>query len=343
MHFRFCRLKGAQVAFLISLVWVTGSLARAAEAIFSKDAGHVFLPATAALTDIDVLAQTSSSIDLAQWVGSQEIEGVALSNSNFVLCVVPGAVWAYDGEKKKCARVCEAPPGARFEDIAYDPKGGHILLKGWRGEEPAAWIVPKGESYLLDVFCRRASQLAGLTYDESGRLFFGEHGDLWSGSIEYDSPAVLTKKPNPDDGRPATLVGYRIAPLATLETYIGTPMQIGVSTVAIAGNTIYAHLHRMGGSGWGNIVRLKKPAAPKETDEAPSDLKERLQLYASEASSVEVLGENGTIAYLCASHDGKRVFYQTADDAGHRFCIVENSAKPKPLSKLNATIAKPGN
>lgn len=82
----------------------------------------------------------------------------------------------------------------------------------------------------------------------------------------------------------------------------------------LAGDTIYVHLLRLGGSGWGQIASLSVPVI-KFADGEPEDdsLEKRFALYQDELKSVHLLGENGSYGFLCASRSGKRVFYRAAE------------------------------
>jgi hypothetical protein len=153
-----------------------------------------------------------------------------------------------------------------------------------------------------------------MAFSSDGELFFGGDGDLWQGSIALDQAQDGSSEIHPE------LDAVRSAPLATLETANGTPTQMGVSTIAIAKEMLYVHLSRLGGTGWGIIVRLRKPEKEGEVranpnlpldQEVENDLAQRLKLYGRETASVEILGRNGSLSYLCASPDGNRVFFTT--------------------------------
>lgn len=292
----------------------------AADAVFSGDGQHVYLiefdkPTLAA---IDLADQSASKLDLGAFTGHQPILAVSFSAAGKLLFVTAHNAWAYSFEKMACVKLCSAGADAEFDDLAYDPKSGAILFSLRKG---GSLYLKRDAAKPLPVFMRRVNSFEGIAFSPDGELFFGARGDLWMGRVEIDEE-------DPQNPR-AVLSGTRCAPLATLETYIGTPSQIGVQKVAVAGEKLYAHLHRMGGSGWGNIVRLNKPASGGE-----DGLAERLQLYAKEASSVEILAENGSASYLCASPDGKRVFFTTGvlghDDVTSY--LVEENATPRALS-----------
>jgi hypothetical protein len=110
---------------------------------------------------------------------------------------------------------------------------------------------------------------------------------------------------------------------------------MGVQTIAPAGEWLYVHIYRMGGSGFGNVIRLKV-AGTANTGE---DLAERLKVYGDAINSVQILEDNGMDSFLCASSDGKRVFYTEGNDLDSAI-LVENGGKPAYIFKQGDVPAK---
>jgi len=137
-----------------------------------------------------------------------------------------------------------------------------------------------------------------------------------------------------NDETPWLLDAIRCAPLATFETTMATPTQVGVFSVAVAKQMLYVHLHRMFGTGEGNVVRLPRPDNAS-SDEASDEIAERMRLYSKETGAVEVLVQNGTLSYLCASADGRRVFFTSGvlgkDHEGTEAYLIENNGKPREI------------
>jgi hypothetical protein len=104
------------------------------------------------------------------------------------------------------------------------------------------------------------------------------------------------------------ITAKRCAPLATFETTDATPTQVGVFSVAVAKQMLYMHLHRMFGTGEGNVVRLLRPDNASSED-VEDEVGQRMRLYSKETGAVEALVDNGTLSYLCATQDGRRVFF----------------------------------
>jgi hypothetical protein len=90
----------------------------------------------------------------------------------------------------------------------------------------------------------------------------------------------------------------------------------------------------MFGTGEGNVVRLPRPDNAS-SDEAEDDVAKRMRLYSKEIGAVEVLVDNGTASYLCASPDGRRVFFTSGvlakDHEDTKAYLVENNGKPREI------------
>ena len=175
------------------------------------------------------------------------------------------------------------------------------------------------------VWSRRVGFLDGITFAPDGHLFFGYRGDLWVGSIAPQEE---------NDETPWLLAAKRCAPLATFETTGATPTQVGVFSVAVAKQMLYVHLHRMFGTGEGNVVRLPRPDNAS-SEEVEDEVGQRMRLYAKETGAVEVLVDNGTLSYLCAMQDGRRVFFTSGvlgkDHEETRAYLIENNGKPREI------------
>jgi hypothetical protein len=112
------------------------------------------------------------------------------------------------------------------------------------------------------------------------------------------------------------LVGQRIAPLATYETDSGNQSQQGVHLVAVGAGYVWTHVGRLGGSGYGSIVRLPMPEPLGKSERGyyflQFELKERYPIYAkmmSEAVITERIGQPRS-SLLCASADGETIIYR---------------------------------
>lgn len=306
----------------------------AVEATFSRDGSHIYAIdfETPRLFDIDLQKNVVSTVDLGASIDNKSIISVGTAKSGDLLVATTRAAWSCKPASKACKKLCSAPEGVQFAAMAYDPQSGGILFSTRTDfDDPAqknndadsALFLAAGTKEPKPVFARRVGFLDGITFSPDGQLFFGNHGDLWTGSIESQKE---------DDETPWLLDAIRFAPLATFETTMATPTQVGVFSVAVAKQIVYVHLHRMFGTGEGNVVRLPRPDKAPAADDA---IGQRMRLYSKETGAVEVLVDNGTASYLCASADGRRVFFTSGvlgkDHEETEAYLIENNGKPREI------------
>jgi hypothetical protein len=304
-------------------------------ASFSRDASHVYAIdlETSNLFDINLEKNAISTIDLGASIDRKPIMSVGTAKAGDLLVATPRAAWSCKPASKVCKKLCNAPEGIQFAAMAYDPKSGGILFSTRTDfDYPAqtnhdadpAMFLAAGAKEAKAVWSRRVGLLDGIAFASDGELFFGYRGDLWVGSIGSQEDNEET---------PWLLDAIRCAPLATFETTMATPTQVGVFSVAIAKQMIYVHLHRMFGTGEGNIIRLPMPGNAS-SEESDNEVRDRMRLYSKETGAVEVLTYNGTISYLCASPDGRRVFFTDGvlgPEHETKAYLVENNGKPREI------------
>jgi hypothetical protein len=305
----------------------------AVQATFSQDGSHVYAIdfETSNLLEIDLQKNAISTIALGASIDNKSIISLGTGKSGDLLVATPRAAWSCNPAKKACKKLCSAPERVQFAAMAYDPKSGGMLFSTRTDfDSPAqtnndadpAMFLPPGAKEPKPVWARRVGFLDGITFGPDGELFFGSRGDLWMGSIAPQEENEET---------PWLLDAIRCAPLATFETTSATPTQVGVFSVAVAKQMVYVHLHRMFGTGEGNVVRLPRPhnASPDDA------VGERMRLYSKETGAVEVLVDNGTASYLCASADGRRVFFTSGvlgkDHEETKAYLIENNGKPREI------------
>jgi hypothetical protein len=308
----------------------------AVHATFSRDGSHVYAIDFEAshLFNIDLQKNVVSTVDLGASIDNKSIISVGTAKSGDLLVATARAAWSCKPASKACKKLCSAPEGVQFAGMAYDPKSGGILFStrtdfDWpaqtNNDSDSALFLAAGAKEPKPVFARRVGFLDGITFAPDGHLFFGCRGDLWVGSIASQEE---------NDETPWLLAAKRCAPLATFETTMATPTQVGVFTVAVAKQMIYVHLHRMFGTGEGNVVRLPRPDNAS-SDEVEDEVGERMRLYSKETGAVEVLVDNGTASYLCATQDGRRVFFTSGvlgkDHEATEAYLIENNGKPREI------------
>jgi hypothetical protein len=308
----------------------------AVQATFSRDGSHIYAIEleTSNLLDVDLQKNAISTIELGGSIDNKSIMSLGMAKSGDLLVATPRAAWSCKPASKACKKLCSAPEGVQFAAMAYNPKGGGILFstrtdfddpaQNNKDAGPAMFLAP-GSKEPKPVWSRRVGFLDGITFAPDGQLFFGYRGDLWVGSIDSQEE---------NDETPWLLVAKRCAPLATFETTGATPTQAGVFNVAVAKQMLYVHLHRMFGTGEGNVVRLPRPDSAS-SDEMEDAVGERMRLYSKETGAVEVLTDNGTLSYLCATQDGRRVFFTSGvlgkDHEDTRAYLIENNGKPREI------------
>lgn len=304
-----------------------------AAAAFSDDGDHVYLLGSklpkGAVLDIDLTNFTAKKLNLGI---TAEVRGVA-NAPRALLFVTEKSLYRRPLPDGEVGKICDAPAGSYFEDVACNrAKHGILLLchtKDFRGWP--AYYLREQESKPTSLVLRRVNALVGAVFDRDGHLFFASGGDLWEGDITT---------PSEPEELPA-VEADRFAPVAILETANTTPNSTGARKLAVAGQTVYAQMTRMGGSGWGEMISVRWPGEPK-TDEgkAPrteSPIKLNIETFTSALGAGRFYGSNQGASYLCNSPDGRKVFFATRyEDDAHklRFYIGNDTGEVHPLDQL---------
>jgi hypothetical protein len=280
--------------------------ARGAEAVFSLDEKSVFLMTPKGLLELNLSSKSTQKIAFPTRFDADNGYGVSLSNAGYLLLAANDGVWAYDGAKTKWTRVYRAPAGVVCTDVAYNPVDSSFIFQtSVPNASNSYWLQQKNADKPVQIRLRRVEYLSGFTFDTQGHLFFGYNGDLWMGTI-----CGIPEEKQSD----YWVCGIRVAPLADLETSFGTPSNQGVEMTAPLADRIFVHLRRLGGSGWGKIASVAMPALKFADGEFEEDsLEKRLLLYQEELKSNQIIGENGSYGFLCASRTGAHVFYRVSD------------------------------
>jgi hypothetical protein len=316
---------------LITALLLTAILPRASpagEAVFTRDGARIYLLnnprriGNLALATLDVATGQGTPVSLPRGIDAAgEPSSLARSKGGFLLILFGDSLWAYDPVKGTSAKVCAAEPGNAFYDLACDLATGQIFIGGKTG----LGYLEAGGSKLHPVSVRRVDQFSGLTVLQKDHLLFAVRGDAWLGRINHE----------PLDGGKTftTLLAYRFAPLATLETGNYTPVVQGAAEFASTDRWLYVHVRRMGGSGDGVIVRMPKPDSNALNDQKVLfDVKARGEAAAKALVGMEVVGRNGYSASLCTSPDGTTVFYRTEGENGDLMnWLVKDDQPPRKL------------
>jgi hypothetical protein len=308
--------KRAALYLLISLLSVACA-GECAEAVFSQDDQSIYAITATGLVQLNLESKRLKPIQTSARFDASTDHGVSISKAGYLLFAGSDGITAYNPVKQAWVPVCRAPQDTVCTNVAYNPADGSLVFETTEKKELRGyWLLPKNATEPIRLRLRRISYLSGFVFDSQGQLYFGYNGDLWAGGV-----CNLQDEP----GTGYWICGIRIGPVADLETSIGTPSNQGVEETAPAGGLIYVQLHRLGGSGWGQIASLTAPAIKFDNGEASDDsLEKRIELYRDELKSVRLLGENGSYGYLCASRTGNRVFYRAQDpqDQKMKFWLV---------------------
>lgn len=311
-----------------------------AEAAFSKDGSTVYCCRSEGMLAVHLNPYSEVSTKLPDSLGEIPIRAVTLRPSDgSLLLATSNAVWAFSPEKNTATKLFDKPAGSEIKDLAFDPISGGLLVTVYPEagkDESRVWWVKRGSIVAKIIFVRRLDYIDGPVFSSDGRLFFGAEGDIWRGFIEHE------EEDDTEPNRGGTLVAVRYAPVACRETYGGSPSQIGASDLACSGTKIYAHVRRMGGSGWGTMTRLDMPTAmDHDPDKAITEkLTERVATYMRALGSIEVMDDScGGWSNLCASLSGERVFYRIMNTS----YLIENNGKPQniPAKTKKSPVSPP--
>ena len=337
------------VAILLLVCTLPFRLALAGSAVFSQDESAVYLiDNQKVLLLLDLGSGKLSKPTLPKEIHQGQVTGVGRSNAGNVLVLQGDDLLAYDPTANKAVPIFSfkeklsssgKPEKWSPDDFAYNPTDGSILFSSTAGENNSLWFLPKDEKHPKPVFVRRVDSVEGMSFSQTGQLFFGYRGDLWCGSIASD--------PEGAGGKPPEHIYYfnaiRIAPLATLETDEATPSAQGVQVTAAGPERIYLHSLRLGGSGFGTILSVAAPN-PKvgmvssdqnaEDDHSYFDLDKRVDLYKVELASAQFYAENGSESLLCISGSGKRIFYRGSQKGSEEtgLYLIENDQPPRKVA-----------
>jgi hypothetical protein len=328
---------GAAIVFVVATAPSYG-----APAAFSDDGNHVYLlgsklPKGTAL-DVDLTDFTAKKHNLGV---STDVRGIA-NAPRALLFVTEKSLYRLPLPAGEVGKICDAPAGVLFDDVACNRAQHGILLlcRTKDGRDWPSFYLKEQEKTPSLIVTRRVRALVGAVFDREGHLFFAANGDLWEGSVEL--PSELDERPSVD--------AIRFAPVALLETANTSPNSTGARELAVAGRTIYAHMTRMGGSGWGEMISVRWPGEPKsEEGKAPSvesGVKPNVETFKSALATFRVYGPNQGASYLCGSPDGRKVFFATRNEdvdpntKGVRFYVGDDAGEVHPLDELK--IDDPG-
>jgi len=279
------------------------TMAHGADAAFTDDGKAVYAISEAGLECIDL---ASGEISKVVPEGVNDINAICRAGDGAFYLLTDVTLWRWKpGAGAALSILKPLKEGQSFNDVACDPKTGRILIIGREktaddGSRCRLFFKPDSEHPLIRVWLRHLdAEISGAEFLPDGSLLFGAEGDLWHG--------VTGVEPTEDPGQPfGDITAYRYAPLAERYTYSGTPSETGVCAIAAGAGHVFVHLRRIHGSGWGHLSWLALPDAVTEDN---FDTHNSIEDSIHALQSVKKLEENGSCSYLCASPDGKRVYF----------------------------------
>jgi hypothetical protein len=325
------------IPLLIFILLLPTSQLKGAEAAFSKDDKKVFLVTEGKLLAVDLSSGNVADLQLSKTAGGAELIAVSRTSDGRLACLTNSGLLMFDSVTGTATTVPEIPaeppsiqgdnaatsgqgPQARLErhyfDVAVCPPANQILIISYDQTPEYArtfhYWIGSGKTQLSHLRIRRHADIAAPVFARNGEIFYAAEGDLWHGRIVHEEIPVADQAPAIYD----SLDAYRYAPLGTFETANGTPSEIAVENVAVGAKMLYVQLKRWGGTGWGHIVKLMKPPQlGKREFVSPFSLPNVVAMYIRALQSLQILGDSmARPCYLCASEDGRRVFFVTRDN-----------------------------
>ncbi len=317
------------VGFLAVAVILQAQVVPAADAVLFKGGDRAILADPLnedRILDADLRTGKAVEFDAAALGAPAGFRPQAISRSGFLLGTSGTLLMACDPAKKKTVTVYKARPGVVLGELAYNPKDGSTLVRcsemGGEGSlaDGAAVEPGEGDSYHSPliyigadpgtagfVFCRRVPRIDGMAFAPDGTLYLTMDGDLWEGVIE---PNDLTDNSGPMRW---VLSGSRVAPVAVRETSIGTPASTGAREVAVVGDRLYLHSHRIGGSGMGDLYSVARMPETKSTAPDENDLVAYARRAARIFASLQFIREYPRPPALASTTDSTMGMWAIAD------------------------------
>jgi hypothetical protein len=218
----------------------------AGSAAFLPDGKRVARQGDSGVLLLDLSKGTESEL---KFPDDFQVEYVGLAATADALLLAGGQrVMSWNPATDAWKELWTAPAELTVDDVACDPKSGQVLVTtSQENGEPQWWILdPKQPQKGGKVYNRRASAATNPVFDAAGDLYFTRDGDVWKGGIEKGDFEEV----------PYVLDGTRIWPLASLETSSGNSSGTGANGILPLRDHLLVERSRLGGSGWGQIVRV---------------------------------------------------------------------------------------
>lgn len=327
-----------RLLFVVLAIFGAASTARAGEAVFSQNGLTVFLPGQSGLRYIDLSRPTRlGATTTSTLFGGEAVRALARDRAGNIVCMSPRHIVSYDPQRRTFARVHDAATSESFEDLACNPKDSLLLVvlgskpvaeSGLADIRPFKAIAFKpGLDQPVEVASRNTGQIVAPVFDAYGNLFFSWCGDLWEGSLSVGGAAAAADEADEATTRPLArhgwLQGDRIAPVARLGTQSSAFWNMGVAQIAVGETRLYLGMRAIGRD-FAYLLTIGRPNAavahPVE-GMAQNDYRDFIAML----GTIDQLAAEP--AALCASADGRRVFYRS----GGAYYVIERDGAQRKL------------
>lgn len=342
---RFVRVLMAVVCALVVQVCAHGS-----GAVFSGNGNFVYVAADPLLR-LDLSRPNHfDEVATSTLFGGESVDAVTRDPRGNIICVTRHHIVSYDPKTEFFTKIYDSPTSQVLEDAACNPKDSLLLVMVASketedfGDAPFRAICFRaGSDKPIQVRSRMTGQIDGPVFDSYGALYFGWGGDLWQGSIYIDDEDTIEsdRARDPKKGTPpslaisepiASVMGDRIAPVARRRTAWYASWNMGVFNIAVGQDHLFLGMSAMGHQKKYLLTMLRPDPTIAHPDHQLSD--ESFDDFIATLSTVQsipvgILG----LDMLCASPDGRRVFYNTNSLSSNpqEYYLIENGLPPRKL------------
>lgn len=112
----------------------------AGDAAFSRNGERIYAIASndpePALQEIDLATKAIRTIAHTQLATDDWPRGITCSNDDKIFCTTKGSLWSFDPRSQSLTKIRDAPSGANFWQVAFDPKIHGTFVTTDNREEP---------------------------------------------------------------------------------------------------------------------------------------------------------------------------------------------------------------
>ena len=291
------------------------SQARGGNAAFSANGKAIYVLRHSRLFTLDSAFPEQEAIAVNIDFGDGDIggiKGISLDREGDLLLLRKHAIWRWTPDKPNAEKNEDLSKDVNFSDIACSPDGDETILSA---NSDLYWKKDHNTKTLkLEIRRPPGCEISCPVFWKDGTFFFSADGDIWRGEVFEGHWLVAT----------------RYAPIAIRETSDGSGGETGVNALVVGDGKLYSNFSRTHASGWGALIAidLQQGESKKRTDDSKDSIMQSListEHLAKALNSVKILRTNdGTETKLCASHDGRVIYYATKGANGVESIIMRN-------------------